>query len=381
MATIPQPINTTTAAINRAHEQRHAQEMPRPHMGVSQLGKPDEAELWLSFRWAFQPFIEGRVLRLFRRGHREEDMVVADLIAAGMNVRDTGKNQRTLDFGSHVKGSCDGVIMSGVPEATNTPHLLEIKTIGKSRFAQLQKDGLQKSNFTYWVQVHCYMHGTGLDRCLFVAVCKDDDRIYTERVKYDKDTAEKHIERGQRIATSDRMPEPLTADPTDWRMKFSPYYAAYYPQSASAEHWNRLIPQRESTDPLLARICVNYRTDATSTPRPDGTWYSDRWQAVIPEDAQHESDEGHILHPDLVGMAGWELLDGADEHTARYRLPTGETVLNGKPRVIDGEIVFSSEELLASPRACAAAKNEPELIKLRQEMGARITHKDEVEKC
>ena len=28
------------------------------------------------------------------------------------------------------------------------------------------------------------MRGTGLERCLFIAVCKDDDRIYTERVKY-----------------------------------------------------------------------------------------------------------------------------------------------------------------------------------------------------
>src|SRR5690625_2148656 len=225
VAQIPQPRHTTINAINRAHEQRHAEEKPRGHMGVSQLGKPDERELWLSFRHAFQPFIEGRVLRLFRRGHREEDTVVADLIAAGMDVRDTGKNQRTLRFGSHVAGSCDGVIMAGVPEAPSKPHVMEAKTISKSRFAQLQKNGLEKSNWTYWVQVACYMHGTGIDRCLFIAVCKDDDSLYVERVKYDKALAEKYIERGQRIALSDRMPEPLTSDPTAWRMNFSNEYA------------------------------------------------------------------------------------------------------------------------------------------------------------
>jgi len=368
VAQIPQPQHTTVNAINRAHEQRHAEEKPRGHMGVSQLGNQDERELWLNFRHAFQPFIPGRVLRLFRRGHREEDTVVADLIAAGMDVRDTGKNQRTLRFGSHVAGSCDGVIMAGVPEAPSTAHLLEIKTISKSRFAQLQKQGLEKSNWTYWVQVACYMHGTGLDRCLFIAVNKDDDSLYVERVKYDKELAERYIQRGQRIALADRMPEPLTPDPTDWRMKFSNYYAPYWPESASAEHWHRLIPQRESSDPLLARICVNWRTDATSTPREDSTWYSERHQSVIPPEWQHTADEGHVLHCDLMQLAGWQLLDGPDEFTARYKLPNGQEVLNGSPR----HNVYTSAELLADPYACAAMNDDETAQKLRGVLGARI---------
>lgn len=369
---IPEPLHTTAAAINLAHEKRAAQEVPRPHMGISQLGKEDDRELWLSFRWAFKQHFDGRLLRLFRRGHLEEATVVDDLIAAGMDVRDTGGQQRNLDFGSHVKGSCDGIITRGVFEAPNTPHLLEIKTISKKRFEALQKQGLEKSNFLYWVQVHCYMHGTGLDRCLFLAVCKDNDEIYTERVKYNKAIAEKYITRGQRIALADRMPEPVYYDATDWRVKFSPYYAAYFPESAATEHYARLTPQRESTHPLLARICVNYRTDATSTPREDGTWYNERWQAEIPEKSQHLSDDGHVLHPDIMAFAGWQMLDGVDEFTARYRLPSGKTVLNGAPRMVDGEIVFTSNELLAAPELCASLKTDEQIMAIRETLEGRI---------
>lgn len=34
-----------------------------------------------------------------------------------------------------------------------------------------------------------YMIGTNLDRALYFAVCKDNDEIYTERVRYVKETA------------------------------------------------------------------------------------------------------------------------------------------------------------------------------------------------
>ncbi len=49
-----------------------------------------------------------------------------------------------------------------------------------------------------------YMHSTGIDRALYYAVCKNDDQIYTERVKYDKEVAQKYIDRSVRIIARDR---------------------------------------------------------------------------------------------------------------------------------------------------------------------------------
>lgn len=373
MSEIPAPYNTIAARIDGWHQQQNLETPPtRYHMGISGLGDPDSAGLWLDFRWAFKKNFDGRLLRLFRRGHIEEASVVSDLKAIGCDVVDTGDKQRFLDFGSHVGGSCDGVIRSGVPGAERTPHLLEIKTVSKKRFDELEKVGLEKFSHAYWVQVHCYMSGTGLERCLFYAVCKDDDRIYTERVKYDKTTADIYIARGQDIATADRMPERLPWGASDWRMKSNNYYAAYFPESAASEHWQRLAVQRDSKDPLLARICINYRTDATSTPRPDGTWFNERWQSVIPNEYQHTADEGHVLHPDIMALAGWTLLDSRHPHVARYRLPGGQEVLNGDPELADGEPIYTSEELLANPEACAAAKTVPVAQELRQTMGGRV---------
>lgn len=362
--------------INAYHEEQNRKEPPaRFHMGASSLGNPDDLELWLSFRWAFKQNFDGRVLRLFRRGHREEETVISDLRAAGIDVREHGENQRRLNFGAHVEGSCDGVIYNGIPDAPTQKHLLEIKTMSKKKFDELIAKGLQAANFLYWVQVHCYMFGAKLGRCLFVAVCKDDDRMYTELIDYNAEYAVPYIERGKRIALADYAPDREYFNADDWRVKFSYLYAAYFPVSATQSHWDRLVSQRESTDVFLSKICINYRNDARTTVRDDGTFYSERFNSVVPRQNQHQHDDGHVLHPSIMALAGWELLP-SDHHedVALWRLPSGAEVLNGHHRHgTKDRAVFTSEELLSNPEACAAFQHDRFAIDLREEMGARVT--------
>jgi hypothetical protein len=159
----------------------------------------------------------GRMLRLFRRGQLEEATVISDLRAIGCNITatelDTGLQQR-VDFGCHVSGSVDGVINGGLPTAPNKPHVLEIKTHNKKSFDALEKDGVAKTKPMHFTQMQVYMLGLGIDRALYMAVCKDDDRLYAERVRLDREHATKAVERGHRIATADHMPEPcLGASP------------------------------------------------------------------------------------------------------------------------------------------------------------------------
>lgn len=211
-------LTTIASLIDAAHERRR--EPPRGHLGCSTLGHPCDRYLWLNFRWAvIEPF-PGRILRVFRRGQNEEETVVSDLRAAGLDVRNTGKQQKRVDFGCHISGSLDGIIESGVPEAPEKKHILEIKTHSKKSFDDVAKNGVEKSKPMHWFQMMLYMHGTKIDRALYLAICKDNDEIYTERVRYVKEVAEKFIERGKRIALSDRMPEPLSADPTWYQCKF-----------------------------------------------------------------------------------------------------------------------------------------------------------------
>ena len=332
--------NNIQALIDKHHEAQA--EVPRPHLGASTLGHACDRWLWLSFRWAVQPTFPGRILRLFRRGHQEEPNIISDLRAIGMDVRQT-TGQHRVDFGGHVSGSLDAIIDSGVPGAPKTKHVAEFKTHSKKSFDSLVKDGVEKSKPEHFVQMQAYMAGTGLDRALYLAVCKDDDRIHTERIKLDKEVAGKAIARGHRIALTDRMPEPLSADASWYQCKFCDGHDQCF-GSKTTKH-------------------VNCRTCAMATPLSDSTWHCAKWDDVIPLDAQRTGCEGHVLHPDLVP---WKRKDGPDAFTAVYEI-NGVTVANGDPEI---EGVFSSRELLANTWACSSS--DPLITEMRRDFGARV---------
>lgn len=220
--------------IDKHHESQR--ELPRPHMGASQLGHPCDRWLWLSFRWAVVEQFPGRILRLFRRGQNEEAQIVRDLRAIGVDVQKTGPQQSRVDFGSHVSGSIDGIAESGVPHGDGKRHVLEFKTHSKKSFDDLEDNGVKKSKPMHYAQMQAYMLGTQIDHALYVAVCKDDDRIWAERIDFDKDLANKLIERGKRIALSDRMPEPLSADPSWYQCKYCQAYGIVCHREQGVNH-------------------------------------------------------------------------------------------------------------------------------------------------
>lgn len=315
MAKLPEPNHSTAALIDAYHASKP--DKPRPHLGGSMLGHHCDRWLWLSFRWAVIESFPGRILRLFRRGHNEEACVVDDLRAIGCDITDhqADGSQWRVDFGKHVSGSIDGAITEGLPEAPKTKHLLEIKTHSKKSFDDLEKKGVKVSKPMHWAQTQVYMEGTGMERALYAAVCKDDDRYYFERIHYEKEAAEKLIERGHRITMADRMPEPCPGAAPDW-------YQCKFCAAHSFCHGDRMTRQ------------VNCRTCAHYTARPDSTSHCARWDATIPVKAQHEGCPSHVVHPDLVP---YRLIDG-DGVSARYEV-------DGRPVVV-GEGGVSSKELL-----------------------------------
>ena len=313
MSKLPEPIHTITSMIDQYHASKPSK--PRPHMGVSLLGHHCDRWLWLNFRWVVVEDFEGRILRLFRRGHKEEDVIISDLRSIGVDIR---SSQRRVDFGNHVSGSLDGVIEKGVPEAPKARHVAEFKTHSKKSFDDLVKNGVEKSKPQHFVQMQVYMHGTSIKRALYLAVCKDDDRIHTERVRYDKKVAEDAIIRGKRIAMSDRMPEPVSADPSWYQCKFCPAHSFCH----KAEPTKR----------------VNCRTCAHSTAMADSTWRCERHDADnIPEDFQHQGCADHILHPDMVP---WVMEGSDDGHSVKWKI--------GDKWVVNGEGGYKSSEIIAN---------------------------------
>ena len=338
---IPESDHSITALIDKHHEAQAAKEMPRPHLGCSLVGHPCDRWLWLSFRFAVKQQFPGRVLRMFRRGRNEEVTIIDDLRAIGIKVRSLASQMR-VDFGSHLAGSIDAILDGGVPGAMKAKHVAEFKTHSSKSFADVVKNGVEKSKPEHFVQMQLYMAGTGIERALYVAVNKDDDTIYTERLVYDAAVADKYIKRGQRIALADRMPEPISTDPSWYQCKWCPAYAMCHQAEPTKE--------------------ANCRTCAHSTAKADSTWHCARHDADdIPLEWQVKGCDSHVVHPDMVP---WQRKDGPDEWTAIYVIDNRE-VANGDP---DAHI-YSSRELLANPAFCALGDEEIERLRGN---GARV---------
>ena len=220
--------------------------------------------------------------------------------------------------------------------------MLEIKTHSKKSFDALVKDGLLKSKSMHWAQCQLYMLGTGIDRALYYAVCKDDDRVYTERVRFDAAAANDLLDKANRIVRADRIPAGISTDPSWYQCKWCPAF----------DMCNAKKPTQQ----------VNCRTCAHATAKDDSTWRCERHKADnIPADFQAKGCGDHVLHPDMVP---WMMASGSD--TEATYLIDGVAVRNGAA----GDGVFGSKELIANPQACAHPGEA--VLALRQEFDGRI---------
>lgn len=306
----------TIEAIYQHYKDKRKNEH-RPHLGGSQIGNECDRALWYQFRHAWSPNFDGRLLRLFETGDREEDRIVANLRAVGVTVwekdPDTGKQVRFEACGGHFALSLDGV-GEGFPESKK-PHTLEFKTMNDKNFKALKNMGLEKSKPIYWAQCQVGMLLSGLDRCYFFAVNKNTDDMYGERIKLNKREAEALIDRAERIIFAQQPPSRLTEEASDWRCKFCPYWAVCH---------GCKIPE------------VNCRTCCHVTPEQDGTWTCARGKTPEP-------CEEHLYIP-MMMPKDIEMTDAADDWVEYTDLDSGEIFRNNgnsheifKMRMQDGD--------------------------------------------
>lgn len=310
MAALPQPQNTTARAIYALHEQRVAAEPPRGYLGWSELGEPCERRLWYGFRWVGREAIGGQLARLFDTGHREEARLLDELRALGYEVFDrdpvTGEQFAMSSHGGHLSGHLDAVVR-GLPEAPNTWHLLDVKTIKAKKFDELLKKGLRAMYPKYYAQGQGYMGHQQLDRAAFVFVCKDDDRIHVERFEFDRAEFEKLEAKALRIITASEPPLRLSDDPAWFECKFCPFHELCHGQA---------MPD------------VNCRTCAHSTARTDlegATWACERGHAAIQQPRQ--AHDCHRFIPALLVNVATPIDSDGDAVT--YRTADGHEFSNG----------------------------------------------------
>ena len=103
MPTIPSPTQTTRNQIFKMYEDQ-ADRTRRPHLGASVIGHECDRHLWLHFRWAKQEQMEGRILRLLDTGKRQEQRLIDDLRASGVEVFAPEEQQTFAAVGGHFGG-------------------------------------------------------------------------------------------------------------------------------------------------------------------------------------------------------------------------------------------------------------------------------------
>lgn len=187
MATLGKILNPSPEVERRIHRALADARAKQSASTVLRLSAAGECvrSLWAGLRGeAPAEEIEPRVLAVFEMGHAVEAMVVELLRAAGYVVM--RQQERIEAFGARVVGHIDGTTLLG-SKHDQSEHLLEIKSSNAKRFEELLAAGYEAWNPKYADQLHAYMGFLGLDRALVIVVCKDDSRIWSERIRFDRD--------------------------------------------------------------------------------------------------------------------------------------------------------------------------------------------------
>lgn len=300
----------------------------RNHLGASLIGRKCRRELWYSFRWATDTKHKGRMLRLFNRGHREEDRFVDWLRQVGvehypfaphdyvlayhpesecyikMSVQEwhnrpmTGLDQlddvtgmvphehaarlrgieipepkqiRIRDVDGHFGGSGDGVgrYFPEVHQLLGLPYdewgLTEFKTHGQKSFEKLLAEKVRSAKPEHWAQMQTYMHKLNLKFALYMAICKNTDRLYCEYVLAEPLAGQTFINKAVEIVHSTVPPKKIGQTEAWFECKFCDHIGTCHRGEA------------------MAKSC---RTCTHVAPVQDGRWYCGKWGQLVPKEAE-----------------------------------------------------------------------------------------------
>ncbi len=218
------------ALMDQALEAERDATPPREYLGASRLGAACERQL--QYEYAKAPIdpgkgFSGRLLRIFERGHRTEDMVIRWLRMAGFTLKTEDANGHQFGFAvasGRLRGHVDGVLLAG-PEGFAYPALWENKCLGAKAWRDVVKNKLAASKPIYAAQIALYQSYLDLHEhpALFTAVNADTMEIYAELVPFDAGLAQRMSDRAVKVIQATEAGELLPrsfAESTHFECKF-----------------------------------------------------------------------------------------------------------------------------------------------------------------
>lgn len=311
MTALPEPISHTVLAIWDGYEKRshHSDSLGIP---MSQVDEECERKLWYGLHWASPPEqITGQKQRRFDTGNIEEDRLLDDLTNAGVIVErfdpSTGKQFRVQLASGWLRGKMDGRAVN-VPEAPKTVHVVECKSHNDKSFKDLLKKKLLLAKPDHYAQCQAYMHAEHLTRCLYIAVNKNTDEIYCERVEYDHAFAVRLESKVDRIVKTSQAPARLFEDVTS-KAAFPCSWCPARPQCHEGE-WAR----------------KNCRTCLSSEFLDGAVVRCALWGKELDYKEQQAGCGSHLFLPSLV--PGEQVDANEAERWVKYKLADGSEWIN-----------------------------------------------------
>ena len=184
-----------TTLVDAGMQRVRSTEVQREYLGASRLGA--SCERALQYEFAKAPVDhgrdhDGRLLRIFERGHVMEDCMVEWLRAAGFDLRTRKPSGDQFGFsavGGRLQGHIDGVIVDG---------------LGSKSWRDLEKNRLAVAKPIYAAQVAIYQAYLELHEqpAIFTAINADTMEIYTELVPFDAALAQRMSDRALKVISA-----------------------------------------------------------------------------------------------------------------------------------------------------------------------------------
>lgn len=239
----------------------------RDHLGASVIGQSCLRRLVYSFRHMHAEQFDGRMLRLFNRGHKEEARFVEWLRGIGSQVWEVDENGKQFRFSAvdgHYGGSLDGVTILPLKYGLPFPFLLEMKTHSLNSFNKLVKNGMKHSKPEHWQQMCSYGEDRNFHYGIYIAINKNDDDLYVDVVELDHAAGIANRNKAGNVVGAKRLPPKVAASPAFDTCKYCPMAGVCH-----------------NSEP----VDVNCRSCANASAIEGGAWYCNLWKANIPKDA------------------------------------------------------------------------------------------------
>lgn len=313
-----QNLKDISDRINDAIEEYSIESLkqgPRTHLGISEIGNACVRQTWYKFRWMKFEEHSGRMLRLFKRGHREEARFISYLEAIGCKVEQhengilhyhpesdsyllaaefnpgdglvedvTGmpehekeaakrglirKQFRVSGVMGHYGGSCDGRAIT--PWYPDVKMLVEFKTHNTKSYIHLAEHGLHKSKPKHFDQMCGYGYKMGLEYAIYFPENKNDDDIKVSVVRLDMQRGAQLERRAEEIVTSQEPPVKISDNPSFQECRWCAFKGICHEQE---------IPVKNCRS---CRLCK---------PVENAEWYCSRYNQNIPESFIKNGCEG-----------------------------------------------------------------------------------------